>query len=95
MHDWHAYVREQSPELDDRVVQELAGHLEDVYSDLRASGLTQAEAIRRAERRVGGWLELRRGIQAARREEAMQERVKQFWLPSLVTLVLGWGILTI
>ena len=25
----------------------------------------------------------------------MQERVKQFWLPSLVTLVLGWGILTI
>jgi len=36
MHDWHAYVREQSPELDDRVVQELAGHLEDVYSDLRA-----------------------------------------------------------
>ena len=25
----------------------------------------------------------------------MQERVKQFWLPSLVTLLLGWGILTI
>ena len=95
MHDWHAYVREQSPELDDRVVQELAGHLEDVYSDLRASGLTQAEAIRRTERQVGDWLELRRGIQAARQEAVMQERVKQFWLPSLVTLVLGWGILTI
>ena len=25
----------------------------------------------------------------------MQERVKQFWLPSLVTLLAGWGILAI
>ena len=25
----------------------------------------------------------------------MQKRVKQFWLPSLVTLLLGWGILAI
>lgn len=95
MRDWRRYVRDRLPELGDRVVQELAGHLDDVYSDLRSSGLSEPAACEEASKQVGDWLELRRGIQATRQEVVMQERVKQFWLPSLVTLVLGWGILTV
>jgi len=101
MRDWRKYVRERLAEAgerddaDEQVVRELSDHLDDVYTELRASGLTQAQALRRTSRQVGNWLELRRGIQAVRQEGEMQEHVKQFWLPSLVTLLLGWGILAI
>lgn len=101
MRDWRPYVRERlagagkRQAIDDDVVRELAEHLEDVYAELRTCGMTQAEALRRTQEQAGSWLVLRRGIDAARQEGAMQERVKQFWLPSLVTLLLGWGILAI
>ena len=101
MPDWRKFVRERLPELsgteamDEAVVRELAEHLEDVYTELRASGMTQHEAARHTRRQVGSWLDLRRGIHSARREEAMNQRVARFWLPSLVTLLLGWGVLTI
>ena len=94
MPDWRQYVKERLGSADEKVVQELAEHLEDVYSELRTSGVTQEEAIARVERQVDSWPELRREIRAAREGE-MHERVKQFWLPSLVTLLAGWGILAI
>ena len=101
MRDWREYVRErlaasrQDDRVDEEVVQELAEHLEDVYTELCASGCTQVQALRQTARQAGNWLELQQGIEAARPEGAMNERVRKFWLPSLVTLLLGWGILAI
>jgi len=101
MPDWPVYVREQlgvSPEygrVDEDVVTELAEHLEQVYADLLTSGLSPAKAAGRAEEQVGNWMELRQGIESARQEEAMQKRVQQFWLPSLVTLFSAFAALAI
>lgn len=101
MRDWRSYVRERLAEagegggMDEGVVRGLAEHLEDLYTGLRASGMTQQEALRRTPSHVGNWLELQQGITAARQEGAMNERVAKFWIPSLVTLVAAWGVLTI
>jgi len=99
MRDWRKLVQErlavqgQNNAIDESVVQELAEHLEDLDTESRGSSLTQDEELRRIERRVGDWLALRQGIEGMRQEGDVQERVKQFWLPSLVTLLVGWGIL--
>lgn len=101
MRDWRSYVRQrltpssEAGRVDEEVVRELAEHLEDAYRELCASGHTHAQALRRTRRRVGNWLELQQGISAARQERKMNERVAKFWLPSLVTLFLGWGVLAI
>ena len=101
MGNWRKYVRERFAEsgdsgrADEPVVEELAEHLEDVYAEQCATGLGQAEAWRQAERQVEDWRKLRRDIEAARREGAMSERVTKFWMPSFVTLLLGWGTLAL
>jgi hypothetical protein len=73
----------------------VAEHLEQVYADLRRSGLSPAKAAGRAEEQVGNWMELRQGIESARQEEAIEKRVQQFWLPSLVTLFSAFAALAI
>jgi hypothetical protein len=101
MRDWREYVRQHLSAIseyrpvNEDVVAELAEHLEEVYAELQKSGLSQAEATRRAPERVGSWMELRQGIELARQEGTMQERVRQFWLPSLVTLFTAFAVLAI
>ena len=64
----------------DEVVCELAGHLEDLYAELRAKGLTEAEAEREAVAWAGDWKRLERGIEVAR-EGKMMERMPKILLP--------------
>jgi len=78
-----------------QVVEELADHFEDVYAERRASGLTPRQALRQTSGHVRNWWKLGQEIDAARGEGTMNERVVKFWLPSLVTLLLGWGFLAI
>jgi len=69
----------------DDVVCELAGHLEDLYAELRAKGLAPAEAEREAVAWAGDWKRLERGIEVAR-EGKMMERMPKILLPGVVAL---------
>lgn len=98
MRDWRAYVEGQLGALRleraeaDEVVRELAGHLEECYEALRAQGVGEEEAFSQACAEAGNWAQLRRGVISAK-EGRMSDRVKQIWLPSLVTLSVGWAVL--
>src|SRR5208282_4833455 len=92
MRDWRAYVRENlgSLQIDQSVAEEvageLAGHLEERYEALRAQGLPEEEAFLRTCAEAGNWKDLRRGVISAKKEGTMSDRVRQIWVPSLVTL---------
>jgi hypothetical protein len=100
MHDWLAYVKEHlrllpdTCAVDEEVLHELAGHLEERYRALLAQGLAEQEALRQTCSEVGGWIELHEGILSAK-EGIMQNRVRQLWIPGLVTLFGSAGLLTI
>jgi hypothetical protein len=100
MHDWEALVGEQLGELSlgaeerQEVIAELAAHLEEVFDGLLRQGVMEPDAFRRTLLQAGNWRHLQRKIQAARSEAtSMTNRIKQFWLPGLVTFVLSGGAL--
>jgi hypothetical protein len=100
MRDWETQVRDNlagmNLEADARgeVVAELAAHLAETCEELRKQGMTEEEATQRTLSQVKDWEKLGRLIQTARTEEnIMTNRVKQFWFPALVTLLLSMGLL--
>jgi hypothetical protein len=100
MRDWEALVERQlngialDPADSAEVVAELAAHLAETCEELRKQGIGEEEAVWRALSEVDDWQKLRRSIQFARtKENVMTNRVKQFWLPSLLTLLLTMGLL--
>jgi hypothetical protein len=102
MLDWEARVERHltglalEPAERAEVIAELAAHLADTCEELRGRGLTEEEAVRRTLSQVKDWQELCNGIQTARtKENIMSNRVKQFWLPSLLTLLLSMGLLAL
>ena len=93
MPDWNRLIAERmgtlalSPEMRQEVIAELATHLEDVYQNCRARGVNESQAIEIALGQAADWQELACEISTAKNEEGgMNDRSKQFWLPSLVTL---------
>jgi len=96
MPDWNEFVRHQlvgielnQGEMAD-VVEELAGHLEEAFRNLRCQGITEQEAVQRALQEVRSWQELRVSIESSRgREPFMNKRVSQFWFPAFLTLFLS------
>jgi len=102
MHDWRRLVQVQlaklavPPGTKADVVDELAGHLEETYLELRGRGFSEQDAAQRALGEVKDWHDLRRRIQIARKkEDIMPNRVRQFWLPGLLTLFLAMVLLEI
>jgi hypothetical protein len=101
MPDWLAYVNERLDRLSLpgteslQVREELAAHLEDTYLSLRAQGYSEAEAVRLACDQVSSWQELRRDILAAKSEALMHDRVKQIWIPGLITLFSAYALLAV
>jgi succinate dehydrogenase hydrophobic anchor subunit len=100
MPDWEALVRQQlaglSLEAGERceVIAELACHLEETFEQLRGQGVPEWSARERAFSQVKDWQDLRRRIQTARRKDnVMTDRVKQVWLPGLLTLFLSMMML--
>jgi hypothetical protein len=99
MRDWRAYVNERIgsagfEEIGD-VADELAGHLEECYAALRAQGLSEEEACAWTCVRAGNWEELRRGVISAKQEGTIMDRVRQIWVPSLVTLSASFGVMAV
>jgi hypothetical protein len=102
MRDWRDVVRQKlaalalEPEEKREVFEELAEHLEETYQSLLRQGISEQSATQRALSEVSDWNDLRRKIDSARKKENnMSDRVKQFWLPSIVTLVLSMGLLAL
>jgi hypothetical protein len=100
MPDWQNLVRQRLSGLAfdagerDEVYAELAAHLQETFENLRHQGMPKAAAIQRTLSEVENWQDLRRRIQTAKtKENIMNDRVKQFWFPSLLTLLLTMGLL--
>jgi len=102
MRDWRTFVQSKLAELalppgtKAEVIDELAAHLEEACAGFRKQGMTEEAATRLALSQVKDWHKLQRKIQNARiKENAMTNRVKQFWLPGFLTLVLSMGALAL
>jgi hypothetical protein len=100
MRDWEELVRTIleglaiEPEEKREVIVELAGHLEETCETLRGEGMPEQEAIRRSLSQIPDWNDLRNKIRTARtKENTMTNRVKQFWLPGLLTFVVSMSLL--
>jgi hypothetical protein len=95
MPDWKKLVDDRLTPLSlpaesrEDIVSELAAHLEDVYQQDLAHGLTESEASRRALSEIH-WNALARRIRRATLKEApMNSRVRGLWLPAIVNLLLA------
>lgn len=100
MPDWQELVRLRLDDLAldaaerDEVHAELAAHLEESYEAFRSEGLAEQEAARRAFAQSGDWKDLQQGIDSARGgKDTMTNRVKQLWLPGLLTFALSMILL--
>jgi hypothetical protein len=100
MRDWEAIVEQHlsglalEPAEKSEVIAQLAGHLAETCEELRRQGTKEEEAVRRTLSQIEDWQKLSRLIQTARtKENAMTNRVKQFWIPALVTMLLTMGLL--
>jgi hypothetical protein len=101
MPDWQKLVCQRlsgltlDAEEKDEVQVELAAHLEESYESLRTKGLPEQAAMQQTLAQVADWQDLRRRIQVARtrKENIMNDRVRQLWLPGLLTFVLSMGLL--
>jgi len=100
--DWLAFVRGRLGNINlaadqrEETARELAGHLEDVYQERRARGLSERDAVQRALDEVTDWDELGQEISRARRKENnMNSRSRSFWLPGLASLTASMACLMI
>ena len=74
----------------DEIHAELAAHLEESYEVFCKEGLPQREAVQRTLVQVADWQDLQSKILVARRrEQPMQKRMHQLWIPGFVTLLLS------
>ncbi|OLC90319.1 MAG: hypothetical protein DMG35_10900 [Acidobacteria bacterium] len=102
MPDWQKLVRQQLSGLAldsterEEIHTELAAHLEETYEALLREGLPESSAIQRALSQAGDWQDLRRRIQTARtKENIMNDRVRQLWLPGFLTFLLSACLLAL
>jgi hypothetical protein len=99
--DWEELVRAKlvglaiEPREKREVIEELAAHLEESYESLRTKGLPEQAAMQQTLGQVADWQDLRRRIQVARamKENIMNDRVRQLWLPGFLTFLLSTGLL--
>ena len=96
MPSWQEIVREHLSGLaldtaeKDEIHAELAAHLEESYEGFCAEGLPQWEAVERTLVQVADWQDLQRKIlNARRRKQPMQKRVRQLWIPGFLTMMLS------
>jgi hypothetical protein len=73
----------------------LAGHLQEHYESLIQKGIVKEAAYAQTCGQTWNWHELNKGITSAEMEVTMIDRVKQIWVPSLVTPLASWGVLTV
>src|SRR5262245_102010 len=61
MHDWKAYVRERlqlssvNPHRQEQIIEEVAGQLDEIYSDSLRNGSSEQEALMAAASHIPDW----------------------------------------
>lgn len=102
MPDWKEFVRERFPALalplhdQTELVAELASHLEELYDELRAGGLSEQAAFEECRGQLQGAGDRAAVIELAKQKEAvMNYRSRTLWLPGLVTLTLASVLLMV
>ena len=100
MPDWEQLLKERlaglklAPAVQEEVIAEFAGHLEDAYEGFLRQGIGVEEAANRAWSEFSNGRKLARRIQRAKQgEDEMNTRFLRFWLPALVTSLIGTGLL--
>jgi hypothetical protein len=100
--DWGSIVREKLASLRhdvaeiDEVSAELAAHLEDLYEKYREEDLPQSSAVARVLNEVSDWRSLSRRIRRAKqKEDEMNQRTKAVWIPGLISMTVGSGVLAV
>jgi hypothetical protein len=100
MPNWQETVRQRLSGLaleaaeKDEIHAELARHLEESYELFCQEGLTKREAVQRTLGQVADWQDLQRKILIARRrEQPMEKRAHQLWIPGFLTLTLSMILL--
>jgi hypothetical protein len=94
MAEWGKRVEEQlkdcnqPAQVDAGTIAELAGHVEDVYEELVASGVPFADAEKAALDEIGEPMVLCRRISEARERRTMLSETKNLFLPTMATLAL-------
>lgn len=94
MVDWRKRVEEQlknsnePAQVDAEAIAEIAGHVEDAYEELVASGMPFADAEKAALDEIGDPLVLCRRISEAREKRTMSSDTKNLFLPTMSTLAL-------
>jgi hypothetical protein len=94
MVEWRKRVEEhlkdcnQPARIGAEAITEIAGHVEDVYEELVASGMPFADAEKAALDEIGEPLVLCRRISEARERRTMSSKTKNLFLPTMATLVL-------
>jgi len=77
------------------VIAEIADHLGETYEEMLRSGSSAQEAERRTLATVPDWEDLWQRIQSAKKEDLVQDRIRQFWLPTLIVYVLTTSSLAV
>jgi hypothetical protein len=102
MRNWEALVRGQlgglslDPGERGDVIAELAGHLEEACDGFLRQGMSEEEAVRRTLAQAGSWDDLKSKILVSKRkEQIMEQRVRQLWIPGFLTLILSMFILMV
>jgi hypothetical protein len=93
MPDWNKLISERlgalnlPPSAQEEVVRELAAHLQDIYEEKIAEGVSETHVLEFAFKQVTNCRPLAKNIERAKhKEEIMNTRSKQFWLPALLSL---------
>lgn len=96
MPNWQELVRQHlsglalDPAERDEIHAELAAHLEESFEVFCVEGYPQREALERTLLKVADWQDLERKILTAkRRKQPMQKRVRQLWIPGVLTMMLS------
>ena len=93
MRDWIGLVKSRlgplglNPQREAEVLAELAGHLEDLTAGLRKAGLSEEEALQRAQDAVPDWAMLRQRVRSVEKGGSFVGDVrKHVWLPGVYSL---------
>jgi hypothetical protein len=88
--EWKSIVRSNLKDLDlplceqKEIAAELASHLEDLYEQFLAQGLSEGEALQFTLEQTTPWQDLAENINRAKRKgDVMNHRTKTLWLPGL------------
>ena len=100
MRDWQKLVRQRLATLamdfpdGEEVCAEIASHLQESYEALRADGLSERHAMRKALRQAGDWRALQHRIVMAKNGgRPMHKRLHQLWIPGMSIFALSTAIL--